>query len=752
MGRYADIVLPLAQGSFTFEVPESLAIDEGGAVVVPFGNSSDKLYTGIVWRIHSQRPNYKRIKSILRTLYSRPLLSSEQRQFWEWIAQYYMCSVGEVMRVALPAMMKPSARSNEEFILEEFKARQEYYIKLVYKEQMDPLLEKLERRAQKQHRALTQIIELSEKIQGAELPRRLLSSDMPTLHAMARKGIISLERKDVTCEQNIHLGEGELFSLPTLTEHQRAALHDIEESFAKRSTTLLHGITGSGKTELYIHLIAKELERGGDVLLLLPEIALTAQLIERMERIFGSRVVAYHSKLTGRKRTEIFLQINNREGGNFIVGVRSAIFLPLRKLNLIIVDEEHDASYKQHDSAPRYNARDAAVAIASMRGGNTLLGSATPSLESWTNGQSGKYGLSQLTERYGEATPPTITISDTIRAVKRGERKGHFNFDLLEKIVERLEHREQTILFQNRRGFAPYVECAACGWNARCPHCNVTLTLHKGAARLSCHYCGYAEQLPAECPECHTHEIKPMGFGTEKIEEQLGELIPTASIARLDRDTVTSPQALANIVESFESGQCDILVGTQMVTKGFDFSKVTLVGILNADNMLNSPDFRAEERAFQLMTQVAGRAGRRGESGEVIIQTSQPQHRVLKLVMTKDYESFARTLLAEREHFSYPPYARIIAITMRDKQRDKLNAAANYLSSLLRGSFGRRLQGPVAPAVDKIRDEYIVEMLLKIESGSSSNRARAILSEKIEAMRAEAEFKYITVICNVDPQ
>ncbi|MFI3323689.1 MAG: primosomal protein N' [Rikenellaceae bacterium] len=743
MSLYADIVLPLAQEAFTFEVDESLCVQEGSAVMVPLGRTTERLYTGIVWRLHSNRPDYALIKRVVRVLYARPLLNEEQRKFWEWVASYYMCSVGEVMRVALPAMMKPSGLSDEEFAMDEFKPREEYYVTL--KESIrDELIATIGRRAPKQQALLEQLRQIGEQV----TPRRLLAADMATLQGLARKDIILLEKRDVTLEQR----GSKLFALPQLTEHQQIALSTIEESFKNRSTALLHGITGSGKTELYIHLIAERLERGEDVLLLLPEIALTAQLIERMERIFGSRVVAYHSKLTGRKRTETYLQINNRDGGNFVVGVRSAIFLPLKKLRLIIVDEEHDSSYKQTDPAPRYNARDAAVAIAAMRGGNTLLGSATPSLESWANSQSGKYGLAQLTERYGDATTPTIIVSDTIRSVKRGERKGHFNFDLIDRIVERTDRGEQVILFQNRRGFAPYMECSACGWNPRCPHCNVTLTLHKGLARLSCHYCGYIEQIPAACPECRSSELKPMGFGTEKIEEQLGELLPEARVGRMDRDSVTSPRALAQIVESVESGETNILVGTQMVTKGFDFSKVTLVGILNADNLLNSPDFRAEERAFQLMTQVAGRAGRRSDSGEVVIQTSQPDHRIISLVIAKDYRAMASTLLAERELFVYPPYARIIAITMRHKQRDLLHTAANTLGSLLRSVFGRRLQGPVSPAVDKIRDEYIVEMTLKIEASASSARARAILKEKIEELRRAPEYKYITINCNVDPQ
>ncbi len=741
MPLYADIILPLAQPAYTFEVAQELSLVEGDAVVVPFGQGSGKYYTGIVRRIHSERPAYAKIKYIERKLYSAPLLNASQIRFWVWIAEYYMCTIGDVMRVALPSLMKPSASSSEEFAMEEYRLREEYYITL---DNRDVDLEKLEQRAPKQYSALKQILQLDMVL----TPRRLLDTDMPTLRALERKGIISVNLMDCAKEPLME----NPFVLPKLTEHQGIALGDIKNNFAKSATTLLYGVTGSGKTEIYIHLIAEALSRGEDVLLLLPEIALTAQLVERMERIFGARVVAYHSRLTQQRRTETYLQINNRDGGNFVVGVRSAIFLPLKRLGLIIVDEEHDSSYKQSDPAPRYNARDCAVALASMQGINTLLGSATPSLESWVNAQSGKYGLAELTERYGDAVLPNVTISDTLRAVKRGERRNHFNFDLRDAIEERVARSEQVILFQNRRGYAPYIECCECGWSAQCPHCNVTLTLHRATERLTCHYCGYQMAVPAECPECKSVEISPKGFGTEKIEEQLQQMLPEARVARLDRDSVTSQSALDAIVSDFASHRSDILVGTQMVTKGFDFGDVTLVGVLNADNLLHNPDFRAEERAFQLLMQVSGRAGRRATPGEVIIQSSQPEHRVLKYVAQGDYPAMMGALLDEREIFSYPPYGKITTITMRHKDRDVLYGGANALAASLRAVFGRRLQGPVTPAVDKIRDEYIVVMNLKIEAGASAKRAREILAEQIAALRSNKIFKYINIICNVDPQ
>ncbi len=744
MPLYADIALPLSQPSYTFEVGDTLSLVEGDAVVVPFGRGRDKYYTGIVLKIHSTRPDYPTIKFVERKLYASPLLSASQLCFWEWVAEYYMCTIGDVMRVALPSLMKPSASSSEEYALEEFRPREEYYISVVHKVLDTQLLEYLERRASKQFSAVKEIEALAMEL----TPRRLLSADLATLRSLESRGAIELLLQDCTKEALV----GNSFVLPTLTEHQESAYQDIITSFESHHTSLLYGVTGSGKSEIYIHLIAQALSRGEDVLLLLPEIALTAQLVERMERIFGARVVTYHSRLTQQRRTEVYLQINNRDGGNFIIGVRSAIFLPLKRLGLVIVDEEHDASYKQAEPAPRYNARDCAVALASMQGIKTLLGSATPSLESWVNAQSGKYGLASLTERYGGAVLPDVTISDTLRAVKRGERRGHFNFDLLDAIKLRVESSEQVILFQNRRGYAPYVECGDCGWSPKCPHCNVTLTMHRATSRLACHYCGYQEALVAQCPECQSTQIAPKGFGTEKIEEQLTELIPESTVARLDRDSVTSQSALERIIGDFAAHKSDILVGTQMVTKGFDFGDVTLVGVLNADNLLHNPDFRAEERAFQLLMQVAGRAGRRLTPGEVIIQSSQPEHRVLRYVAQGDYIAMMSALLDEREAFAYPPYGRITAITMRHKNRDVLYGGANELAASLRAIFGRRLQGPVTPAVDKIRDEYIVLMNLKIEAGASAKRARELLAEQIDRLRATQQYKYINIICNVDPQ
>lgn len=831
MSRFADIVLPLAQPAYTFAVPEGMTLAEGQAVLVQFG--ANRYYTGIVWRLHDRRPDFRRIKPVLRPLYGVQLLGEEQRRFWEWVASYYMCSLGEVMRVALPALMKPSGSSEEEFAAGEFRPRSETWFSLREEfrseERLHELFEKLGRRAPRQYEALLEIVAallpdsqnaaasavacsdavpeaagtpsdtapmaadvasaptpgaLSESSSDAPseggtsasdatiaapcdaesllaaplppealagaVPRRLLAAERPVLHQLERKGVIRAEER----ERQPGAAQDVRFRLPTLSPAQERCLTQIRELFASRTSVLLHGVTGSGKTEIYIHLIAETLRRGDDVLLLVPEIALTAQLVERMERIFGSRVTVYHSRLTERARTETYLRLCRSEGGEFVVGARSALFLPLRRLRLVVVDEEHDTSYKQSDPAPRYNARDCAVVAASLFGGHVLLGSATPSLETWLNAARGKYGKVVLGERYGEARPPRIVISDTLRAVKRGERKAHFNKLLLDAIGERLERGEQVMLFQNRRGFSPYVECPECGWTARCPNCNVTLTYHRGGSseRLVCHYCGHTEAVPVKCPACRVTDLAPRGFGTEKVEEEIARLFPRARVARLDRDSVTSERAFRSIVAGFARHDTDILVGTQMISKGFDFEGVSLVGILNADNLVNSPDFRAAERAFQLMTQVAGRAGRRAVPGEVIIQTSDPASPVIRQVAASDYEAMARQQLAERHTFFYPPYARLVALTLRHRDPELLHRGARALAEALRSRFGRRVLGPMTPPVDRIRGEYLAGVLLKVESGASFTRAREVLREVLDAFAAGEEFRRINLQCDVDPQ
>ena len=752
MTLYAHIVLPLAQPAFTFSAEGEVAehLREGQAVVVQLG--ARKIYTGIVWQITSERPPF-RTKPIQRILYPEPLLSAAQRRLWEWIADYYMCTVGEVMRAALPSKMKPSGMSDEEFAEDEFRVATERTVSIREEwrsqEVLNEWFEKLTRRAPKQYAALLELAErLSEQAFEGEVRCRTLRADAAAVKALADKGLVEFHER----EREAEFGSDDACEiLPTLSEAQAEALRSIEEQHTEKRCVLLHGVTGSGKTEMYIHLIHKALREGGDVVMLVPEIALTEQLIARLRRYFGDRVVAYHSKLTDTRRTDIYLRLLRSAAGRLIVGTRSALLLPLAHPRLIVVDEEHDASYKQNDPAPRYNARDTAVVAAAMYDCRVVMGSATPSIESYINAHRGKYGYASLTERYGGAKMPRIIISDTLRAAKRGERHSHFNKALLDRLGEVLERGEQAMLFQNRRGFSPYVECTECGRVVECPHCNVSLTYHRPNT-LRCHYCGHSQPLPEHCPSCHVADVTLRGFGTEKVEEELAQIFPTARIDRLDRDSATSQRAFNEIIKRFESGATDLLVGTQMITKGFDFSRVSLVGILNADNLLNYPDFRSSERAFQLITQVAGRAGRRENEGEVVVQTSQPLHPVIRQAATGDYESMVNVQLGEREAFHYPPYAHLISVTMRHRDPQLLRAAARQLGVSLREVFGQRVLGPQSPPVDRINGVYILCFLLKIENNVSFTRARMLLREQIEAIHRNREWSTINIYCDVDPQ
>lgn len=749
MSRFADIVLPLAQPTYSFSVPEGVegeALRVGDAVAVQFGPRN--IYTGIVWRLHDERPNAKRIKPIGRRLYDRPLLDEQQMRLWEWMADYYMCTLGEVMRMALPSLIKPKGSSVEEFSRDEYRPPMEIYLQLAPQWQSEQALlaecDRIGRRAPRRSEVLQQILQLcSQKQEG--VPRRMVDCDSAQIAALRKAGYIitfSRERSAEPMQQS-------RFLLPTLTAEQQRAADEIRSA---QGVHLLRGVTGSGKTEVYMSLIGDVIARGGDVLMLVPEIALTSQLISRMERVFGSCVAAYHSRLSPERRTATYLRLLHSEGGNLVIGARSALFLPLRHLQLVVVDEEHDTSYKQSDTAPRYHGRDVAVVLSSLYGARTVLGSATPSIESYANALWGKYHYSILEQRYGGAQAPRIIISDTMRSLKRGERRTHFNQVLINSISEALARGEQAMLFQNRRGFAPFVQCRGCGWTPRCPHCNVTLTEHRSSGRMECHYCGYTAAVPRACPQCETADMKPMGFGTERAEEAIAALFPEARVARLDRDTSTSESAYRRIIRSFEAGETDILVGTQMITKGFDFGRVAVVGVLNADNLLFSPDFRASERAFSLMTQVAGRAGRRQKEGVVIVQTSEPDNQVIGWVARGDYDAMARTELADRHAFSYPPYARLVQITLLSADVQALRRGISTLTERLREKFGRRVSGPVAPPIDRIRGEYILHLLLKIENGRSMARARQLLRGVLTEMGQLPEFKQIKITIDVDPQ
>ena len=746
---YAQVVLPLAQPMYTFSVDEALGVGIGDAVVVQFGSS--RYYTGIVWSITTQSPDYPRIKPILKRLYSHPLLTPEAQRLWEWIADYYMCTIGEVMRIALPALAKPSATSLAELDERSITQPTETFIalkeELRTEEALTAYVEKHGRKAPRRTETMDRIAALAaeRKAKDGYVPRRLVDAESVHITELKRRGLIEVCEAPV--EPVTHLND---FLLPTLSEAQALALQTIEAAHANGKVALLHGVTGSGKTEIYIHLIARTLAAGRDVLVLVPEIVITSQLVERLERIFEGRTTTYHSRLTALRRGETFLRLAASSGGELIVGVRSAIYLPMKRPGLIVVDEEHDANYKQVDLAPRYNARDMAAVMSRIYNANVVLGSATPSLESYLNATSGKYAYVELTERWGDAVLPEIIVSDTIRAVKRNERKTHFNLDLLNHLRRSHAAGEQSILFQNRRGYAPYIQCRTCGYSPRCPRCNVTLTRHKATDRMECHYCGYNMPAPKMCPNCEVQDMALMGFGTEKVAEEIARLMPEARIERLDGDTSTSERAFKSIVHRFESGEADILVGTQILTKGFDFGGVTTVGILNADNLLTMPDFRASERAFQLMMQVAGRAGRRNDRGRVVIQTSQPTHPVIRFVASGDYHGMALSELAERKAFGYPPYSHLIRLLLRHEDYNLLHHASHALAEVLRKKFGARVMGPVSAALEMLRGEHRSEIIVKIESGASMQRARTLLREAVKAVEGDPKYKTVKIATDVD--
>ena len=748
---YAQVVLPLAQPMYTFSVDEALGVSVGDAVVVQFGSS--RYYTGIVWSITTQKPDYPRIKPILKRLYGTPLVNAKAQRLWEWVADYYMCTIGEVMRVALPSLAKPSATSLGGIEEQTLQPRQERYIALATELQGEETLMEYRqrhiRRAPRRIALIESIAALAQARQAEDgyVPRRLIEADAAQIAALRSKGLIAEELRECKMGGN---GAEQEFLLPTLSPAQQRAIEAIREGHNQNQVALLHGITGSGKTELYIHLMAEALAKGHDVMMLVPEIVITSQLIERLERIFEGRTTTYHSRLTPLRRGQTYLRLAAASGGELIVGVRSALFLPMNNPGLIIVDEEHDPSYKQSDMQPRYNARDVAVVMGSLYGAKVVLGSATPSLESYMNGIKGKYRYVELTERWGEAQLPEVVVSDTLRAAKRGERKRHFNLDLLNAMEQSLNGGKQVILFQNRRGYAPYMQCKSCGYTPRCPHCNVTLTQHKASARLECHYCGYSMEHTPFCPSCNSGDIAPMGFGTEKVVEEVSRLYPTARIERLDADSSASERSFKQIVDNFESHNTDILVGTQILTKGFDFEGVTTVGILNADNLLSTPDFRASERAFQLMMQVAGRAGRRNERGRVIIQTSQPKHPVISQVATGDYHAMATSELAERETFGYPPYSHLVRLMLRSSDYELLRRASHHCATIMRRKFGDRVMGPVSASREMLRGEHFSEILLKIEAGASMKRARQLLHDVMAAMREAQEYRSVNISIDID--
>ena len=752
---YADVILPVPlQGLFTYAVPEGMAVGEGVRVLVGFGRS--KTYVGLVARVHDVKPEGYEVKPVQQVLDQRPVVTPQQLQLWQWIGDYYLSPVGEVYKTALPGGLKAE---------DGYRPRTETYIRLTEQYRTVAALHialNVLARARKQLEAFTCYLELSHwdlvedhapspgvvEVTREELMNASQAS-AETLRQLEKRQL--LETYEVEVGRLNHGGDYRPELVKPLTEPQQNAYNAILMQMMKRQVTLLHGVTGSGKTEIYIHLIQQALDRRQQVLYLLPEIALTVQIMQRLQRIFGDRLGIYHSRYSDAERVEIWQKQLSPHPYDVILGARSAVLLPFQRLGLVIVDEEHETSYKQQDPAPRYHARSAAIVLAQMAGAKVLLGTATPSLESYHNAMTGKYGLVELKERYKGMELPEIQVVDTADLGRRKMMAGPFSPLLLLRVRQALERGEQAILFQNRRGFAPMIECHQCGWVPTCQHCDVKLTLHRQLNQLTCHYCGAVYQVPAQCPCCGGTDLRTHGYGTEKIEEQVREAFPDARISRMDLDTTRTRNGYERIISDFGAGRTNILIGTQMISKGLDFDKVSVVGIVNADGMLNQPDFRAYEHAFMMMSQVAGRAGRKGRRGLVILQTKQKDLPVIGMVVRNDYAALYKNLIAERQAFHYPPYYRLIYVYLRHRQDGVVQTAATELGSQLRQWFGGRVLGPDKPSVAKVKQQNIRKLVLKLENGLDMKKVRKYLLLAQSQILADKRYSSLTVYYDVDP-
>lgn len=756
---YADIILPLAvKGRFTYSVPPDLiALAKPGVkVLVQLGNR--KVYSGIIRRVHNEKPDLTYIRQLIRITDPEPVVSEIQLRFWNWISGYYMCTEGEVMNAAVPSALLPEGITTSP-VAEKYKPREETFIELAESfsdEEMNSLLNKL-KKAPAQAAILNSYLFHSGYTTGSVIVpvrKSLLLKESGSASALT-----SLIRREILVSVSLQVGRlkeysGKTEPLRKLSSHQAEVFQSIKSQFEDKDIVLLHGITSSGKTEIYIHLIEEQLRKGKQVLYMLPEIALTAQIILRLQKHFGPVTGVYHSRFTDQEKVEIWNRVAEKgssPGYRLILGVRSSLFLPFSDLGLVIVDEEHDSSYKQHDPAPRYNARDSAIMLAALHRAKVLLGSASPSLESYSNASAGKYGLAVLRERYGQIRLPEIIVANTREAYRKKLMVSHFTPELLNAIDTALERDEQVILFQNRRGFSPYIECPECGWIPVCTQCAVNLTYHRSINRMVCHYCGYNEEVSRKCGSCGSPGLATKGFGTEKIEDEIRILFPSARIARMDHDTTRSKNAFNRIIRAFEEHETDILIGTQMISKGLDFENLTVVGILNADNLLNYPDFRAHERSFQLLEQVSGRAGRRKKQGRVIIQTSDPSHRIIRLVLRHDYEGMYKLQAADRLSFGYPPFFRMIKISLRHRDRSELNKFADILGRDLRTYFGTGILGPEFPVISKIQLWYIKTILIKIGKDKPLGRVKEIIGASIERLEKQKGAAALRVAVDVDP-
>lgn len=817
---YVEVILPLPLNKFyTYAVPEEMQgeLEVGKRVLVQFGQR--KLYAAIIRRIITEVTSVDiQYKPILFVIDALPIVSTLQLEYWEWIADYYMCSVGEVMQSALPTYLRIESKTrvviNEEFkgfdkldeeerkvlavlgkeavylndgksrviipnflghlrtlvkkqailLVEEVEEpappRVEKFVRLTPRATdelfLNKVLDKL-KKAPKQKDLLETYLRLSDAFGDSPEPRpvsqklllEVTQSNYASLRALVEKEVLEIYSLSAW---EIEKDEDKKENLPDLSPAQQKTLEGIKTAFAEKRVVLLHGVTGSGKTEIYFHLIAEALQKKQQVLYLLPEIAITYQIIRRLRHVFADRVLVYHSRITGKARVEVYhrmLQANN-SAGQIILGVRSSIFLPFTNLGLIIVDEEHENSYKQYDPDPRYHARDAAIVLAGKFQAKVLLGSATPSIESYYNATIGKYGLVRLSERYSGIELPRMEVVNMVAARKKGKVQSHFSQILLHEIQHCLDEGKQVMLFHNRRGFAPYIQCEACKYIFRCRHCDVSLTYHKLPLSLTCHYCGYSLTIPSVCPQCQSANLKIRGFGTEKVEEELAIFFPEARIGRMDQDSVRTREAFDEIITRLEQGELDIVVGTQMITKGLDFAQVGLVGILDADSLLNYPDFRAYERSFQLMVQVGGRAGRKNQQGKVIIQTHMPEHPIIQMALRHDYEAMFRAQLPERQIFLYPPFTRLIHILLRHTDDKKCEMAARTLYQKLAEKLHQQVLQPQKALIPRIHDQYLYEIHLKIQPSLSLSVVKSYIFTCIEQLKKE--YSTVSISIDVDPQ
>ena len=754
--KFVDVILPLPlEGLFTYSLPQELQDRQlfGYRVLVPFGKSLK--YTAMVARQHDDAPDFE-CKDVLSLLDDQPMLLPQQYKLWNWISDYYLSPIGDVYKAALPSGLKAE---------DGFKPRTELYVGLAEKFRSEAgvnLAMNLLQRAEKQLSAFAEYLYLShwDSVEGdkpkeeiAEITREELMNvahaTAPIINALCERGILYTYKVEVGRLGNG--GQPHPENIRQLNAPQTDAFNQIKMQFLKKPIVLLHGVTSSGKTELYMHLIQQTIDRGEQVLYLLPEIALTVQIMQRLQKVFGNRLGIYHSKYSDAERVEIWRKQMSKSPYDVILGARSAVFLPFQKLGLVIVDEEHETSFKQQDPAPRYHARSAAIMLAQMYGAKTLLGTATPSMESYYNAQQGKYGLVELKTRFQGIELPEIEVVDVKDLRRRKIMRGPFSPPLIKAIREALENNQQVILFQNRRGFSQMVECKTCGWVPHCKNCDVSLAYHKSLSMLTCHYCGYTYGLPTECPACEGKDLNGRGFGTEKIEDELMTLFPEARVARMDLDTTRTRNAYDRLIGDFASGKTNVLIGTQMVSKGLDFDRVSVVGILDADTMLNYPDFRAYEHAFMMMSQVSGRAGRKGARGKVFLQTRNAEMPLIGQVVRNDFDSFFKTLLEERRMFRYPPFYHIVYVNLKHQKEQVVETAALELAGRLRQWFGSRILGPDKPTVARVKQQNIRKILIKLENGIDLAQVRLYLRRAQKQLLEDKRYVTLQIFYDVDP-